>query len=194
VTHPIARIAMTLLFAALAVLLMPSVSQAGDKGKPAKPPQRKPVKVQPKPKPRTAVIVNPHAIRAPVVRYPAVYRANPTVRRYYQRYYAGRAYRSAAWYAYHQPRRWLYEVRARSGIWNQRAFSSYAAARTFNGYLASHHFERRTYNPANGVWTVGYRYAHSRRYGMYGSLAVARHTEAMLRAAGYSAWIRWHRV
>jgi hypothetical protein len=107
---------------------------------------------------------------------------------------AGTALRSNSWYRQHRHHRWVYEVRFRSGLWHERVFASDRAARTYVAYLRHHHMERRLYHPTEGVWLVTYRNVHSRHFGTYASLPVARRVEAGLTLNGIPAWVVWHRL
>jgi hypothetical protein len=153
-------------------------------GKPgAKPKPSKPAaKSKPKPKP------HPSQTHKPTPSH-----AHSTPHRVHHNFYAGRAARSQAWHHHHRHWRWTYEVRVRSRAWHERAFGSQGAARTFSRYVHLHHFERHTYHPTEGVWIVAYRNPHSRHFGTYAALPVARRVEYALRQSGFSAWLHWHR-
>jgi hypothetical protein len=107
---------------------------------------------------------------------------------------AGMAPRSRSWQSYHRHHRWVYEVRFRSYWWRTRIFASYEAAQTFMVYLRYHHFERLLLNAPEGVWAVNYRTLHSRHFGTYASLPVARRVEFALTENGIPAWVVWHRL
>jgi hypothetical protein len=145
--------------------------------------------VTPKPNPpptRTSNSVTT-PVRTPTARTPTVRTPN------HHTAMAGMAHRSHTWQTYHHHHRWVYEVRFRSLLWHSRTFASLPAASTFMVYLREHHFQRFLLNPVEGIWTVTYRTPHSRHFGTYASLPVARRVEDALTLSGFPAWVVSHR-
>ena len=180
---------LTTLFAVLAALLLgidspamaPPHSKPASKPKPA--PVKKPAAAKPKPKPSAA---QAHTA--------AGTHAKSTVHQVRHNYYAGRSARSRTWYAHHQHRRYVYQVRYRVRGAGERVFPTQVAAQTYRHWLHQHHLHASVHHPADGLWTVNFWGSHVRPFGTYASLPVARRVELTLRSYGFASWIHSHRV
>src|ERR1700682_6355471 len=118
------RIALAMIAAVSLLHAEPNFSSAN--GKAPHKPHAKPVKLPARPRPK-ATPAQAHK-SAPT-------HARSTVHRLHHNHYAGRSAHSRAWYRHHPHRRWVYEVRYRSGAWHDRVFHSHHAAHTFLRYL-----------------------------------------------------------